>query len=135
MSGYKEALEAAGAEIIDFGEFGSYQGDWIALVNYNGNIGFVQGSYGSCGGCDAFEGEFGYINDENSQEYKDKLKTFGENYLDGILPYDKMLEYTSRNEEWDMDAKEMIIWVKKYEKLLHDKNFYDKLNIQLTEDN
>jgi hypothetical protein len=36
MSGYQRALEAAGADIIEFQEFGSYQGDWFAVLsNYD----------------------------------------------------------------------------------------------------
>jgi len=34
MSSYKESLEAAGAEVLAFESFGSYQGDWVALVWY-----------------------------------------------------------------------------------------------------
>lgn len=35
---YQEALEAAGAQVELFTEFGSYQGTWIARVNYQGNL-------------------------------------------------------------------------------------------------
>lgn len=31
---YENALKAAGAEILEFGQFGSYQGDWWAKVRY-----------------------------------------------------------------------------------------------------
>ena len=48
---YCQALEAAGAKILQFKSFGSYQGDWWAKVEYNGEIGWVAGSYGSCSGC------------------------------------------------------------------------------------
>ncbi len=57
--GYREALEIAGAKVVDFKEFGSYQGTWLALVEYKGQKGIVQGCYGSCSGCDAFKAEFG----------------------------------------------------------------------------
>ena len=57
---YQEALEAAGATVHAFEFFGSYQGDWWAKVTYNGETGWVHGSYGSCSGCDAFEAEFGF---------------------------------------------------------------------------
>ena len=46
--------------MLDFQEFGSYQGDWLAFVEYKGERGIVQGSYGSCTGCDAFQAEFDY---------------------------------------------------------------------------
>lgn len=56
---YKKCLELAGAEVIVFQYFGSYQGDWWAKVRYNGQMGWVNGSFGSCSACDAFEFEFG----------------------------------------------------------------------------
>lgn len=110
--GYSEALEAAGCKVIDFQEFGSYQGTWLAYVKYNGEKGIVEGSYGSCSGCDAFQAEFGYgdaptehdgkyykseyywdDDDEITKEEYDKLKSeeekklkdFGLSYLTGGL--------------------------------------------------
>ena len=38
---YKNALKAAGAKVIEFKYFGSYQGDWVALVEYKGERGWV----------------------------------------------------------------------------------------------
>ncbi len=56
--GYKEALEAAGCKVLAFEEFGSWQGTWLAFVEYNGEKGIVEGAFGSCSHCDAFMGEF-----------------------------------------------------------------------------
>lgn len=64
---YEEALQAAGAEVLEFEQFGSYQGDWWAKVRYKDELGWVQGSYGSCSGCDAFESEFGCAEDYCSE--------------------------------------------------------------------
>ncbi len=114
--GYSEALEAAGCKILAFEEFGSYQGTWLAFVEYKGQKGIVEGSYGSCSGCDAFEAEFGLsedVHEENGKYYKSwygcanenneiskkeyeelkkaadkKLADFGASYLSGGL-YDK----------------------------------------------
>lgn len=44
---YREALEVAGATVVAFEEFGSYQGDWIAKVEYKGNIGWIKDYFGS----------------------------------------------------------------------------------------
>lgn len=55
--GYTEALEATGAKVKEYKEFGSYQGTWIAIIE-DGR--FIEGSYGSCSGCDSFQAEFGY---------------------------------------------------------------------------
>jgi len=63
MIGYLIALEAAGAVVIDYNEFGDYQGTWMAYVEYNGKKGIVEDSYGSCSGCDSFQAEFDYIDE------------------------------------------------------------------------
>ncbi len=106
---YQQALEAAGCEVIEFQEFGSYQGEWLALVKYDGEIGVVDGCYGSCSGCDAFESEFGY------GEYDhEKLKGFGEAYLPA-LPIDHYIaqfEKRISDCEWDDEAREMLEFIK-----------------------
>lgn len=40
---YKEAMEQAGATVHEFAAFGSYQGDWYALVTWNGEKGLGAG--------------------------------------------------------------------------------------------
>lgn len=107
--GYQEALEAAGAIVLDFTKFGSYQGDWWAVVDYQGKRGWVNGSYGSCSGCDAFESEFGW-HDEDNQE---KLAAFGKNYLDSLMNQDEAIKEASRYIEWDTDAQEMVAHIQK----------------------
>lgn len=92
---YQEALEAAGAEVLVFEQFGSYQGDWLARVLYEGQELYINGSYGSCSGCDAFEAEFGFDEQkcnvhiyqydspdctECKAAYQQKLADFGRRY-------------------------------------------------------
>lgn len=127
--GYSEALEAAGAEVIKFEQFGSYQGNWYALIKYKGKTGFVSGSYGSCGGCDAFEGEFGW----NDADNDDKLKQFGMSYLDEVSSYEDTLKKVSKNIEWDSNALEMIAWVKSTYKVFFNKEFSDKLDKEVND--
>lgn len=131
MSGYQEALQAAGAEVLAFQEFGSYQGDWIAKVTYGGQTGYVTGSYGSCSGCDAFQGEFDFsrnrecedhrymskcdaceVCDAASADYDRRLREFGEGYLGDVLTQEQAEAFASRNWDWDTDAQEMVEWVK-----------------------
>lgn len=70
--GYATTLEKAGCKILDFKEFGSYQGTWLAFVEYKGEKGIVQGSYGSCGGCDSFMMTF--------DEFEDPIEKDGKYY-------------------------------------------------------
>jgi len=105
--GYRLALDANDVVVREYKEFGYCQGTWIAVLE-DGR--FVEGSYGSCSGCDAFQGEFGWnddkiikqqdgkyyhdnhywdeseeiteekANEENSM-YDARLKSFGKGYL------------------------------------------------------
>lgn len=108
---YAKSIEAAGAKVLDYEQFGSYQGDWWALVEYNGRKGFVGGSYGSCSGCDAFEAEFSW-NDEDRPDYQDRLRDFGKSYLDPLYSYEEALKSASENISWDHEATEMVNWIK-----------------------
>jgi hypothetical protein len=130
MGDYRTALEAAGATVHEFESFGSYQGDWWALVTYEGQSGWINGSYGSCSGCDAFEAEFGWSDDKcpdhryeydppsctacdaKKEEYDARLALFGRGYLDGIMSQAVAIEQASRNLEWDSDAPEMVEFIK-----------------------
>ena len=58
--GYELTLRKAGADVLAFQKFGSYQGTWLAFVIYNGEKGIVQGCYGSCSGCDSYQATFDY---------------------------------------------------------------------------
>jgi len=53
---YSGALVAAGWNVIAEESFGSYQGDWWALVERDGKRGWIHDSFGSCSGCDTIEG-------------------------------------------------------------------------------
>lgn len=106
---YEEALEAAGAKIIAFEAFGSYQGEWIAKV---GEDKYVTGSYGSCSGCDAFEAEFDW-DDEEKDDYKERLAAFGKSYLDSYSTKEELLKLFKEQAEWDSDAESIIIWLER----------------------
>lgn len=128
---YQEALEAAGAEIHQFEHFGSYQGDWYALVTYKGQKGWIAGSYGSCSGCDAFEAEFGWTEGsceehrwdsraqngcsacgEEKSKYRERLADFGRSYLDDLLTQEEAEKQASKYIEWDSDAPAMLEFLK-----------------------
>lgn len=103
---YESALEAAGAKVLAFETFGDYQGTWVAKVEYNGEVGYVEGSYGSCSGCDAFEGEFGYCDPS-----PEALAAFGKAYLDGVFSAEQMKQ--AHNSEYDFGGEDAGIraWI------------------------
>jgi hypothetical protein len=132
-NGYKLALEAAGGKIIDYESFGSWQGEWWAKVEYEGNVFWVSGSYGSCSYCDSFESEFGYedgncsdhlytYNDSNKnciecekakKEYDIRLKSFGKTYLDCGYNQEEAEKKASEHLDWDSEAQQMLDFIQK----------------------
>jgi hypothetical protein len=114
---YESALKAAGAAVIDFKSFGSWQGEWVALVDYNNELGWVQGSYGSCNVCDAFQSEFGWSCDEESEDYQVRLVSFGESYLDGLMTTENITSYFKNNSSWDSESEAAYNWILSVAKL------------------
>ena len=126
--GYREAMEKAGAIVESFREFGSYEGSWLAKVNYNGIYGWVKGDFGSCSYCDAFEAEFGNAicdvhmysgnTDTNDCEecktleesYEPRLSNFGKRYLENIYSQEE-LEETIKDCIYGIDDEEMLQYV------------------------
>ena len=107
---YSEALVAVGCEVLDYVEFGSYQGEWLALIRKDGELGVCEGSYGSCSVCDSFESEFGY-GDEDSEDYQQRLADFGESYLPANTiqeMIEKVKKDIERNSYYSDDYEEMI---------------------------
>lgn len=52
---YEEGLKSLGVEILEWVTFGTYQGDYAAILKEDDTLGFVVIGYGSCSGCDALE--------------------------------------------------------------------------------
>ena len=127
---YEAALKAAGMKVLRFENFGSYQGDWYAEVLYDGEHGFIHGSFGSCSSCDSFEAEFGHVDTEcdyhqrnyksageycaecqlKRNEYNDRLADFGRGYLP-VLSLEQVLEPVRQNLSWDSDAENVLRWL------------------------
>jgi len=131
--GYQTAMEMAGAKVLEVKQFGSYQGEWWALVEYQDKKGWVNGSYGSCSGRDAFQAEFGYSahlhqdnnycnpmydgfvdNCENCQDVKQRLMDFGKSYLEHTMTQEQAIKAASENLAWDFEAQEMVDFIKEH---------------------
>lgn len=110
---YAEALEAAGAVVIEFEEFGSYQGDWWAKVRYKGVEGWVCGSYGSCSGCDAFEAEFGW-DARDRDDYKTRLAAFGAGYLEDLRTQEEAEAEAGRYACYGLDDQAALEWLRSH---------------------
>lgn len=110
--GYEWALTVAGANVLAYQSFGSYQGDWFAKVEYKGKTFWIKGSYGSCSGCDAWEAESGW-EDRTKEEWRVFCTEFAQSYLNDPVTYDEILKDAKENVSWDVEAKEMIEWLEK----------------------
>jgi hypothetical protein len=112
VSGYRRALEAAGAEVLAFEEFGSYQGRWVAKVRHGGEVKWISDYYGSCSGCDAFEAEFGW-HAEDQADYQQRLAEFGDEYLEDAQTFEQVLKMFSDASDWDLDSEDAAEWVER----------------------
>lgn len=108
---YKEALEAAGAEILAFKYFGDYQGAWYGKVKFNNHIGWITDYFGSCDVCDAFQSDFG----DKEQTSQENLAIFGLEYLDNILSQDEIEKYAKKNICWDSAVIDIFKFLKENE--------------------
>ena len=113
---YEQSLVAAGAQVLAFESFGDWQGSWVALVDYRGERGWVQGSFGSCSECDSFQAEFGWDwIDEERDDYLQRLASFGESYLGGLQTTQQVIAEHQANVNWDEEADQIIFWVRETE--------------------
>lgn len=108
--GYREALEAAGAEIYCMESFGDWTGSWWAKVRWNGNVGWVYGDYGSCNCCDAFLAEF---DDSYSDEpdLQARLAYFGKSYLMDMVDQEYAEREAYKDAAWDSGAADKIRFI------------------------
>ena len=60
------------ADLVDYQEYGSYQGQYLAVLEEDGIYKFYMDFYGSCSGCDWLEAERDWETGE--VEYKDALE-------------------------------------------------------------
>jgi hypothetical protein len=134
---YEAALRAAGADILAFEAFGSYQGEWWAKVVYQNQQGWVQGEYGSCSGCDAFEAEFGPFEPTCEQhdytgfdptcpacvaaqaEYLQRLAQFGQTYLDSLLTQEEAERMAARTADFGVDDAQVLEFLREHRLQAH----------------
>ena len=135
--GYRSAVEATGAIVHEYEQFGDYQGTWGMIVTHEGKRCLIMGAFGSCSGCDAFEAEFGY-NDQPREEngkyytnqygnneitkdqyddlisnYNERLSNFGKHYLETVWDkwdIENRLKNISDDEWYDKEIKDLLNW-------------------------
>ena len=115
MNDYQQSLEAAGARVLAFEHFGDWQGSWVALVEYQGQRGWVQGAFGSCDYCDAFQAEFDWDSDFACEDVQSRLAQFGRNYLDDLQTTEQVLSHYDPHADWDEESADAAAWVRETE--------------------
>lgn len=130
--GYREAIESTGAKVLAYEKFGTYDGEWLAQIEVDGEIKYIRDYFGECSSTDAFEADFGseshecgddiyydpfYNNDgfrencEKCQNLKKRFIKFGQDYVENAMSFDECMKIVSKNFDWDMEAKEMVDWL------------------------
>ena len=100
---YISALEAAGAKVIRYEYFSSYQGTILAEVEYEGKHGYVEIINVDLDDCKAYRG-VAYTEQE--------IVSFGRKFLEEYFESaERLIEQTSPQLEWSYDAGDKIKWV------------------------
>lgn len=75
---YKQIVRSWGYEVVAFEAFGSYQGDYLALLRGPEGVGLIVFGYGSCSGCDELEAINPWDEEDDWQpvvDFADNLRT------------------------------------------------------------
>lgn len=81
---YIDLLEATGLTVETSKDFGSYQGDSIAVVSDGVRRGIVVWGYGSCSGCDALEGATpSYWREDEEQDWSE-VNSLADSLLESV---------------------------------------------------
>ena len=116
MSDYQKALEAAGANVLAFEHFGDWQGSWVALVELpTGERGWVQGFFGSCDYCDAFQSQFDWDSDFACEDVQQRLAQFGRTYLSDLQTTEQVLRQYDADASWDEESENVAFWIRETE--------------------
>ena len=74
---YGELIAAyTGGTLWSYNEYGSYQGDYVAIIYKDSSLLIYKGEYGSCSGCDWMQDQNEEITDEDVKEYMKNAKPF-----------------------------------------------------------
>lgn len=128
---YVSCLELAGAEVLADKYFGSYQGDCFAKVSYEGTVGWIHDSYGSCAGCDALEALDSEYPDGCRDRYKpghdsesceaceaaleersNQFLLYGHDLLEHILTQEEAEATVEKNISWSLEDAEALEWLR-----------------------
>jgi hypothetical protein len=106
-----------GKKLISYTEFGSYQGEWVAVLEDGDNLELWKGYYGSCSGCDWIEAEKNYeketVSLEKAQEYFKEDRPFlvfpkeTMSRLD-LETFTQILPANIRSEIYEFEPKELF---------------------------
>lgn len=118
VNNYGDLLEVAtGKECLVYKKFGSYQGDYIAILKSGDGVEIWKGKYGSCTVCDwligakTFENGKSVIKEERAKEYLKEREPFlkvRNDDIETMVQSDDIKAFFPRNTrndyaDWDWD--------------------------------
>ncbi len=106
---YEGVLRLAGAKVLCYKRFGSWQGDWLAKVQYDSKTFWVHGYYGSCTQCDAVDAIEAYSKDKRTD-----FKELGQDYLDDPRDWKQLMRQAIEDSEWDSHSGAMVDFLKEW---------------------
>lgn len=108
--GYGYCMEKAGAEILESADFGDWQGTSYYVVRYKGDVKLISIYYGSCGGCDSYQGwydDFPIGKIPSDEDYAE----FGRSYLEGPCDFQQELKRAKKDCSWDLEGDKLVAFL------------------------
>jgi hypothetical protein len=104
---YEDVLLKAGYDVVAYEEFGSYQGEWAAIL-VDGGV--ILGDYGSCSGCDPLEATIPWDSDKRAKWWtEENCKNFCEEMeYAARKDYDQLLI----DSKWNSDFNARNAWLR-----------------------
>ena len=102
--GYETVLKKAGYDVIAFESFGSYCGEWAAILK-TGEV--ILGPFGSCSVCDQLESYLRYSRKPEDMT-EDECKKFCE---DAGYQVSKDYKGILIKDKWDSNSSQRSMWI------------------------
>lgn len=126
---YRQILQAHGRGLLLFyKEEEDWQGDWVAIMTDGLRIALIDGSFGSCSGCDALLGaENAKAYSNVAQEYLRSVRTFES--WSKLLEYMRYLQEDPYSDHLFKIAREEIVLLSKVDMPLEASDILCRLHL------
>jgi hypothetical protein len=108
--GYESCFAPLGFNVVEWICCGSYQGDYVVLLEKNGRFYFSVIGYGSCSGCDHYQAYFGYDDKLDTDGCWSQVASFIEEYHGSMRGFDTLDELQAYLKECLVEGSDCNDW-------------------------